>query len=338
LSFGFRVLHEVNTVAAILPTIIVGTVLLLHRRRGLRFSVLLDEVAWLRREVSLRGGRLGDSTASLNESVGVVVDRIMVGSARNRLIKRHKDIIITGLFTPIERMELSTFRNSLIHLFVVESMVATAHHRLARESPDQPVQVADMLEDCTFLSSLLKLEFIFGPTTLSAQAALQANFFKALESLSSRGVLIVDDGVVQLGEDSEAQRLYRFLTALLWPFIDSYFITAVTAFALLSRSGSMVTQGALVNASQQVGEKMFFDEQVEHYEAIAKDTLQNAVAALLESGELQTQLVQGGEKLLTSETPEKLRAKIESINSFRGDGPRDTCAAVSFALAEAKVE
>jgi glycerol-3-phosphate O-acyltransferase len=53
LSFGFRVLHEVNGVAAILPTIIVGTVLLLHNQRGLRFSVLLDEVAWLRREVIL---------------------------------------------------------------------------------------------------------------------------------------------------------------------------------------------------------------------------------------------------------------------------------------------
>jgi len=185
---------------------------------------------------------------------------------------------------------------------------------------------------------LLKLEFIFVPSHLSAHAALEANFYTALNSLSSRGVFTVRDDLIELQDDKEAKRLYRFLTSLLWPFLDSYFITAVTAYALLSAPGSMVTQTALVNSGQKVGEKMFFDEQVENYEAIAKDTLQNAVSALLEAGELQTKSVQGGDKFLVSERPDMLRAKIEAINSFRGDGTEDIVGAIAFAVAESKIE
>ena len=77
-------------------------------------------------------------------SVATVVDAIMGSgkSGRANLVKRHRELLITGplltpnlghdpednsellivdVFTPEERMELSIFRNQICHLFVLEA-------------------------------------------------------------------------------------------------------------------------------------------------------------------------------------------------------------------------
>ena len=366
LSLGYRVLHEVNGVAAILPTMLVGTVLLLHRRRGLRQNVLVEEVHWLQNEVRRRGGRVRDTTKSVEESVSVVVDRIMMGSSRNRLIKRHKDILMTGLFTPIERIELASFRNALIHLFVIESLLAVAYYSRARKTesmsgavtpltpssalPSVGVSAEDMLEDCSFLSGVFKQEFIFKPTTLSAQSALQNNFYQALDSLKERGVFhskaknaweaamqSASDQAdkLMLGSESEGTRLYSFLTAILHPFVDAYFVLAVTTYALLSNEATTASSSAIVSLAQKVGEKLFFDEQLNSFEAIAKDSLQNAVAVFAELGHLKgVQAVGASEKQFKLNDAISFKEQVlEKLNAFR-DIKGDTMSAISLAVKE----
>ena len=51
LSLGYRSLYESNSVSKVLPTALVGTVLMLHRERGLRMDELVDRVAWLQEKV-----------------------------------------------------------------------------------------------------------------------------------------------------------------------------------------------------------------------------------------------------------------------------------------------
>ena len=48
-----------------------------------------------------RGGRVTDDSADLASTVAVVVDRIMGSkSGRASLVKRHRDLLITDVFTP----------------------------------------------------------------------------------------------------------------------------------------------------------------------------------------------------------------------------------------------
>jgi len=73
-TLGFKVLSEINDVSVVMPTALVGTVLLTLRGRGVGKSELIRRVEWLCDRVRAQGGRVAHF-ASLPTSV--VVDRAL---------------------------------------------------------------------------------------------------------------------------------------------------------------------------------------------------------------------------------------------------------------------
>jgi glycerol-3-phosphate O-acyltransferase len=73
-TMGFKVLSEVNDVSVVMPTALVGTVLLTLRGRGVGKSELIRRVEWLSERVQAQGGRVAHF-GSLPTSV--VVERAL---------------------------------------------------------------------------------------------------------------------------------------------------------------------------------------------------------------------------------------------------------------------
>ena len=357
LSLGFRSLHECNRVGVIQGTALVGTVLLMHKDRGLKISDLVEKVEWLRRELVSRGANV-QATKSVEDTVAEVVDKIMWGSGRARLVKKHKSVVMTGLFTPMETLELSTFRNNLIHLFVQDAVVAVSLHAAlmrAHEpgtsvpgSPESSVSrhvpidvthrwtpLCDVANSAQFLSVLLKHEFIYKPIAPSATAspyrrgdssvlatpssAFSDNFRSVVTYMRQRGVLETraDPETVELAKiGHKGKALWEFLCGLLFPFIDSYYLTLLGCYVNVGEGMQMST---LVPKIQELGENLYMNNLMDHYDAIAKDTVNNALTAFADIGLLAVESVEGTrEKMIKLKAPKpEVLQTIELLHSFR---------------------
>jgi 1-acyl-sn-glycerol-3-phosphate acyltransferase len=353
LSLGFRSLHECNRVGVIQGTALVGTILLMHKDRGLKISDLVEKVEWLRQEIVSRGGTV-QSTKSVEDTVAEVVDKIMWGSGRARLVKKHKSVVMTGLFTPMETLELSTFRNNLIHLFVQDAVVAIglhgalmrpgSHYTSEPESPTPAspesgvsrrpndlahrwVLMSDVAQSAQFLSVLLKHEFIYKPIVSPPTehgSAFSDNFSSITDFMKKRDVILTKSGDNILGGGDQpivkignGKQLFEFLCGLMFPFMDSYYLTLLGCYVNLTESGQEM--GSLVSKIQELGENLYMNNLLDHYDAIAKDTVNNALTAFADIGILSVESPEGTRtKMLKFKVPRsEVLQTIELLHSFR---------------------
>ncbi len=344
LSLGFRSLHECNRIGVILGTALVGTVLLMHKDRGLKISDLVEKVEWLRKEIVSRGGRV-QSTKTVEETVAEVVDKIMWGSGRARLVKKHKSVVMTGLFTPMETLELSTFRNNLIHFFVQDAVVAIALHAALVRNGSAPettsnefwtrtAALSDVSQAAQFLSVLLKHEFIYKPINngpantpltnavrkpegdgTTTTTAFTDNFKSITAYMKDRNVLEpVSAETVKVGD--KGKQLFEFLCGLLFPFIDAYYLTLLGAYVFINEEAEM---NNLVSSIQELGENMYMNNLMDHYDAIAKDTVNNALSAFADIGLIGVDTIEGSRtKMIKFKVPKTdVLQTIELLHSFR---------------------
>ncbi|KAJ3227899.1 hypothetical protein HK099_008309 [Clydaea vesicula] len=157
-SLGFRVLGDINEVSVVMPTALVGTVLLTLRGRGVGRDELIRKVNWLKREILKKNGRVADFGTM---STGEIVDRAI--PVLKDLISVRSDLL-EPVFYPNKRFELSLYRNQVIHLFISESVLSTALYATIKAGgphQSQKIKYQKLCDDIGFLSSLLKYEFIF---------------------------------------------------------------------------------------------------------------------------------------------------------------------------------
>eukprot|EP00668_Euglena_longa_P027893 GGOE01034935.1.p2 GENE.GGOE01034935.1~~GGOE01034935.1.p2 ORF type:complete len:354 (+),score=142.34 GGOE01034935.1:1074-2135(+) len=292
LSLAYKVLSQCNACSTILPTALVGTVLLSTTDRGLRFDDLVQRARMLQQEVQDRGGKVLED-AVLPESVALVVNRILTSPGRTNLVKRHRDLLITALFSPEERLELSLYRNQLMHIFILESITGVAACCVAK-AQGGILRLEEVLDKVAFLSFLLKAEFIYenvvperpapSPTMT---AVLNNNFNKIVARFLERGIFKDEgDGRVSLLWDSEqGKSTIDHLCRILLPFIDSYFLVILGCFQLLP--DATTTEKEFIAQMQLLGERMYFCGHLDFYESIGRETLQNAVQRYHQIGVLQ---------------------------------------------------
>jgi glycerol-3-phosphate O-acyltransferase len=120
-TMGYKVLSDINAVSVVMPTALIGTVLLTLRGRGVGISELIRRVEWLSERVRAKGGRVAHFG---NSPVSVVIER--------GLEVLGKDLVglVEGLPEPtyfaVDRFQLSFYRNMTIHLFISEALVSAS--------------------------------------------------------------------------------------------------------------------------------------------------------------------------------------------------------------------
>eukprot|EP01100_Stratorugosa_tubuloviscum_P012021 TRINITY_DN5525_c0_g1_i1.p1 TRINITY_DN5525_c0_g1~~TRINITY_DN5525_c0_g1_i1.p1 ORF type:complete len:185 (-),score=62.13 TRINITY_DN5525_c0_g1_i1:20-574(-) len=100
----------------------------------------------------------------------------------------------------------------------------------------------------------------------------------------TRGILkIIDQDYVQVCNDTEINEkrkqrgteMYLFLCNLLWHFLDAYWLVSLCFLYLVPNK--IITENSFINLVQNTGESLYFEGQMDLYEAISKDKLDNAL-------------------------------------------------------------
>ena len=286
MSVGFQTLHLCNKVSVGEPAALVATVLMTHCKRGMSRAKLRTDVLWLRKLILKHGGRV----VNIHPEYVDIVLNLVLGPiiGKNQLVKKHKDLLMVDLYSPKERIELSLYQNQIIHHFVPAGIVSMALYKTdkrKREHPDSSVSsntdisasISSLEEDVKFLSSLLKFEFIFPPTS-----DLKKNLTNTLSAMVEHGTLVWGDSEklsVQVRNSDDALETYLFYATLFWRFIDSYYLVALGFFYLLP--DRVLCESLFLKQLQALGEKLYFGGQLDLYEAIAKETLTNSISLFI---------------------------------------------------------
>lgn len=149
-TLGFKVLADINDVSVVMPTALVGTVLLTLRGRGVGRTELVRRVEWLSDRIRAKGGRVAHFAGAPTE---LVVDRALdvLGSD---LVGR-VDKLAEETYYAVDRFQLSFYRNMTIHLFVSEALVSAALYTKVKRGggPEhQRMEFSDLLNHVGFLS------------------------------------------------------------------------------------------------------------------------------------------------------------------------------------------
>lgn len=281
-ALGYRVMSDINSASVVMPTALVGTVLLTLRGRGVGQEELLRRVRWLKRQIVFKGGNVSPfGGMSLSEVV-------------SRAILIIKDLIGTrpGLIEPvyfaINRFELSYYRNQVIHIFISEALASVSLYTVIKRGGsrlDQRFPFLALLDEVSFLSKLLKMDFVYPP------GRIEDNLQKTLTFLEKSKVVTFDGEYVELSDEERAsgRENYDFYCFLLWPFVESYWLATVSVFSLsLASRGATepvwIEEQVFLAKAQQLGKTLYYQGDLSYLEAINKETLMNAFTHLKETG------------------------------------------------------
>jgi 1-acyl-sn-glycerol-3-phosphate acyltransferase len=287
-TLGYKVLSDINSISVVMPTALVGTVLLTLRGRGVGKSELVRRVDWLSERIKAKGGKVahfhGAPTGYVVERAIDVLGPSLVGKI---------DGLAEDTFYAVDRFQMSFYRNMTIHLFISEALVAAALYTRVKQGggpTNQRMPQSELTEKVSFLSQLFRGEFIF-----PAGEGLAANLEKAAMGLQADEVIQFDredDGVTYVGltnaERSRGRENYDFYCFLIWPWIEGAWLGAVSLGSLTPPSGG--SQDAWVDlkraqdTAQLLGKTLYHQGDLSYFEAVNKEVLKNIYTRFEEEG------------------------------------------------------
>ncbi|KAL9102964.1 MAG: hypothetical protein Q9163_001951 [Psora crenata] len=290
-TLGYKVLSDINAVSVVMPTALIGTVLLTLRGRGVGKSELIRRVDWLSARVRSKGGRVAHFAGAPTE---VVVDRGLevLGSSLVGVVAG----LLETTYYAVDRFQLSFYRNMTIHLFISEALVSAAMYTKIKQGggpENQKITFEALYEQVSFLSQLFRGEFIY-PT-----AGFLANLQVTLHGLESDGIItIARDTAGQIltaelsaQERSSGRENFDFYCFLIWPFIESTWLGSVSLMALtpppLIEGGSgsaWLDLPKTQDSAQLLGKTLYHQGDLSYFEAVNKETLKNAFQLFEEEG------------------------------------------------------
>ncbi|KAI6975694.1 acyltransferase [Hortaea werneckii] len=257
-TLGYKVLSDINDASVVMPTALVGTVLLTLRGRGVGKSELVRRVEWLSDRVRAQGGRVahfaGQSTEAVVDKALEVLGTNLVGDVPG---------LPESTFYAQDRFQLSFYRNMTIHLFVSQALVCAAMYTKVKlgssggsgeeEKPSQRMSYQDLYDYTFFLSQLFRAEFIFPTTPLAENLK---GTLKGLEEdcilktypitatadrqndsgSSSSEQMEVETQIDSIGlhplERANGRESYDFYCFLIWPFVEASWLGNLSLFML----------------------------------------------------------------------------------------------------------
>ncbi|KAK7905577.1 hypothetical protein LTR67_000300 [Exophiala xenobiotica] len=284
-TLGYKVLSDINAVSVIMPTALVGTVLLTLRGRGVGKSELARRVDWLCARTRANGGKVADfhgmPTSYVVERALEVLGPKMVGTI---------DGLAEDTYYAVDRFQLSFYRNMTIHLFISESLIAASLYTKVKQgggSANQRMKETELISKVTFLSQLFRGEFIF-----PAGQGLKHNLEAAVQGLLRDDVLsVTEDDERMIGLSDAERRLGRenfdFYCFLIWPFVDAAWLGAVSLLVLVPPLNSTIIwldMQKAQNTAQLGGRTLYHQGDLSYFEAVNKEALKNAYSRFQEEG------------------------------------------------------
>ncbi|KAI1463020.1 acyltransferase-domain-containing protein [Daldinia caldariorum] len=288
-TMGYKVLSDINDVSVVMPTALIGTVLLTLRGRGVGKSELMRRIEWLIARVRAKGGRVAHfGNAPLSDVIerGLdVLGKDLVGVVQD---------LAEPTYYAVDRFQLSFYRNMTIHLFISEALISASMYtrvKLGGGPAHQEISYDALRDQILFLSSLFRGEFIFPGDGLAA------NLEKTLVGLEDDRVLNLKrdehGSILSIGladeERAAGRENYDFYCFLIWPFIESSWLAAVSLMGLTpplgqQDNGIWIEAAKAHNTAQLLGKTLYHQGDLSYFEAVNKETLKNSYQRFEEEG------------------------------------------------------
>ncbi len=94
--------------------------------------------------------------------------------------------------------------------------------------------------------------------------------------------MIKIDGDIVIGKNLTGNH-FTFYWSLVWPVVESYWITCLYMFKLL-KTTTVLTSTKFLSEVQWFGQSLFNERIIGHLEAISSDTIKNAMTAFTKMG------------------------------------------------------
>ncbi|TGZ76217.1 acyltransferase [Ascodesmis nigricans] len=297
-SLGYKVLNDINAVSVVMPTSLIGTVLLTLRGRGVGLSELVRRIDWLSTRIRAKGGRVAHFGGLSTEEV-VYRGLEVLGGLVGRV-----DGLAEETFYAIDRFQLSFYRNMVIHLFVAETIISAAMYTRIKAGgapQSQRIPYDALVDQVAFLSKLFRKEFIY------SASGLLPNLHRTLDELEAEHVIAVarssGSGEIDFVELTQQERScgrenFDFYCFLLWPFIEGTWLAAVSCFLLAPPCSAPVSMKLFEATAQLAGKTLYHQGDLSYFEAVNKETLKNSFQRFREEGIL---VVENGNVALAEE-------------------------------------
>ncbi|RKF78679.1 Glycerol-3-phosphate acyltransferase [Golovinomyces cichoracearum] len=279
-TLGYKILSDINSVSVVMPTALIGTVLLTLRGRGVGQAELIRRVEWLSERVIVKGGRVAHfgnvSTATVIQRSIEVLGKDLVGAIED---------LPEPTYYAVDRFQLSFYRNMTIHLFITEALVSVSMYTRIKQGggPDnQKISYGELQNQVQFLSQLFRGEFIY-PTE-----GMATNLNNTLKNLENDKVIALerdDAGQIISINLTEMERKvgrenFDFYCFLIWPFVEAFWLGAVSIMGLTPPSdyqgdGWLGTKKCQ-DSAQLLGKTLYHQGDLSYFEAVNRETLNNA--------------------------------------------------------------
>lgn len=216
-----RIINDLNKNSIVMPTNILASILLMHRK-GVSEELLIARSDWLAQELLKRNKRIG----SLSDTSAHIPVRNGIKLLEN-IVRKRKDMFNLSI-TPKEDYKnlllLGYYRNALLNTFASEAIMISAlasfGHQIAWK---EGVDKKRLFEENYFLINLFEKEFLVNK---NEEETYQKLVKHQVVNETKEGVKVLDDLMI------------GFLCSLIWPFVESYWVTAAYLFSLKSRNES----------------------------------------------------------------------------------------------------
>jgi hypothetical protein len=182
-----------------------------------------------------------------------------------------------------------------IHLFILEALLCAALYTKVKQGGDfkyQRMSYSELRAEVLFLSQLFRGEFIFPPE------GIDANLEKALRSLHDDEVIRIvrkadnkseiEHICLSLKERERGRENYDFYCFLIWPFIETSWLGAVSLMMLTPpkhhKGDLWLDMKKVQDQAQIMGKTLYHQGDLSYFEAVNKETLKNAYQRCEEEG------------------------------------------------------
>ncbi len=333
---GYLILNRINRATVVNPSGLVATVLLSHHRRGISLDRFLETAGFLLDFAMKRGYPV---SITMDQALKAAVQGLAV--ARERAVKEADPRVVYRqigqaispiLDEAIERFEgqrhirveqyddgdiyfvvptsrtyLNYYRNNIIHVFQREALVALS---VAAHRDDRLIEVASIQTDLTFLSKLLKKEFIF------RVGDFEKGILAGLDALEKHGVVTQDASGEVLVSHSSIELLYLFRNMVL-PIIESYLIGA--RYVPMVRFKGALKLRDLTRAVLERARRDYGEGGITCQEALSTVSIGNALSRYLDMGfllQVESGIDAGRVRLAKGSSLEELEGLASRLQTF----------------------
>ena len=217
-------------------------------------------------------------------AVSKVIDRALgIFSDEDQILRREEDGETFYALDEEHRLDLSYYRNTVVHHFVPEGLLATAILRFDEEEID----LNELMEETRFLSRLFKYEWIY-----EERAEFENVFQRTLDYFSASQWVKIEtgeDGASVVHINGPGVEL-NYLRRMVLTFLEAY---AIMAGMLDELQDGRMEKKELVKEAIQRGRKSYLRGEILFYESISKPTFINAVTLLKDWGAIEESVEPG---------------------------------------------